>query len=125
MRRALEGPGVPEVDAESMVWQWLGPGNTNMRPDGWVGEGYYPPGVLPLPTQPRYPPVVHPMPAPRVPALTPRTGVFRSTKEILGVDNAHVEPGVSLGPARTALRRPRASPGAALWGLLQCWTGLA
>ena len=59
VRRGLEGPGVPLVDAETLVGWWLGPGNTNQRLGGWLGRYpvYHPPSTHPARTTP-----VHPSP---------------------------------------------------------------
>ena len=55
VRKGQQGPWSAMVDAETGIWQWLGPGNTNMRA-GWGG-------VLPA----RYtPPGTHPAAPPRV-----------------------------------------------------------
>ena len=63
VRRALEGPGVPWWTQKGLVWQWLGPGNTNPRV-GWVGRGStHPAGIPSLGTHPAAPPRVHPPPA--------------------------------------------------------------
>ena len=114
-----QGPGVPGGHGKPGIWHWLGPGNTNKA--GWVGTRY---STLPVPTRythpgtpSRYPPAVLPADAHAVPHLhTCGTAVLRSTKEILGVDNAHPSAGHTPGPqmAVSALPPPYAI---CLWAL--------
>ena len=54
-----KGPWSAWVDAETGIWHWLGPGNTNMGP-GWVVPGIAPSRYTTLPV----PHLLHP---PRVP----------------------------------------------------------
>ena len=93
------------------VWQWLGPGNTNLRLG--TPAGYYPSPTTRY-TAPRTPP-----PAGAVPGLPRGTGhqehahmtSLGLAKEILGVENAQ-ETGALQGcvPAGATLRPAAVSP---------------
>ena len=48
MRTGLQGLGVPGWTQIAPYGHWLGPGNTNHGPAGYV------PGILPLPVPPSY-----------------------------------------------------------------------
>ena len=76
-------------------WHWLGPGNTTDTGYWILDTGYWDPGIpLPVPTRYTHPPVpTHRTPLPG--HATPRTALYESTKEILGVDNAHAAPGIA------------------------------
>ena len=89
--RCAEGPGRPWsalADADSAVYDWLGPGNTNIQLYGdRLGTTRYttPPGTQPM-HHPGYPPV--PVRAMHSTGASAVTAVYGSTKEILGVNNA-------------------------------------
>ena len=102
VRRGPQGPGVPGWTQKRGFCGWLGPGNTNVQA-GWVpGRVVY--RVLPhpwytLPAPTRYPPRTPPTAPPVLPSLLPGSAHLVSTKEILGVGNAHRSPGTLTQPA--------------------------
>ena len=91
-----EGPGVPAGTRWCPVYQWLGPGNTNVRMGGYY-TGYYPP------THPGYTPPTNPWYRTARTACPRRHGavpwehahmtVSEAPKEILGVEYAQVHTG--------------------------------
>ena len=110
-----EGPLECPVDAETVVWQWLGPGNTNVAVGrlGWVVPRY---STLPVPSllhHPGYSPSRYPPAAPpAVDSGSSRNSTFGSTKEILGVGYAqYLGYGYQL-PHASPYAGPAASPGA-------------
>ena len=114
MRRALQGPGVPRWTRRPAPRHWLGPGNTNIRSARLyrLGTRY---STLPVPTHRTYPgyypsPGTHPPAPPVLPSLLHGAVVMGSTKEILGVDNAHPGIGIAQDSARLTLRPPSPSP---------------
>ena len=120
MRRALEGPGVPGPDAETLDMAWVGPWQYQCGRTGgyWVGGRGSTHPVYPPRESTRYAPTLVPT-QPHHPGTTVRVhGTVSSapSKEILGVDNTHLDMGIArsrtphLTPA--APRDPSRLPGA-------------
>ena len=117
-----------QADADTGLRHGLGPGNTNVAEPGWVGG--YVPGIAPTQYPPsRTQPLVHPTHRTRRRARTRRwehalTRVLRPTKEILGVNNAHLYRSVphahlDAGPAVSL--SPPVGPAVGWTGLAAYW----
>ena len=114
MRRGPGGPWSARVDAETGIWEGLGPGNTNVWVlGGWGRDTTHP--VLPWLQEAGIPPSRYPpsRTTPVHPSSSP-TGVFGSTKEILGVNNAHLNIGYRSGPHASPYARSSQHPSWAL-----------
>ena len=110
VRRARDLAWSALVDAEPLYLALVGPWQYQSwaQGGGWVGTT--------LPHPPRYPPGSTPLPVPRCTARTAVlvgaccTAVSRSAKEILGVNNAHQDPGPRSTPHAHLTQAPRSPP---------------
>ena len=87
----MEGSWSARVDADTGIYWWLGPGNTNVTGTGWWvgGTRYAPSQYPPSHTTPGTPLPTAPHRALAVIVMySTANSSFGSAKEILGVDNA-------------------------------------